>query len=81
LTPCQAALDQVESRNPADAHVSIRFARESSEQLRAMAHAAIVIQSYWRGRRARRLSNLDTLNAFASSIVKVRLIDRQIVKV
>lgn len=50
----------------------IMFARESNERLRDVAHAAIVIQRYWRGRNTRKNNSLHVLDAFSKCIVKVR---------
>lgn len=51
----------------------MRFANRPNAQLEQMGRAAIVIQKYWRNRRARNANSLEILNAFAKDVVKVRL--------
>lgn len=50
----------------------MKLAQLPGWQLQQMAHAALVIQKFWRGRRARRANSLNVLEAFKGCITKVR---------
>lgn len=49
----------------------MQLAQLPGYKLQQMAHAAIVIQKMWRGRRARQANSLNVLRAFAGCITKV----------
>lgn len=51
----------------------MQLASLPNNKLQQMAHAAIVIQKTWRGRRARRANSLAGLEAFRGCITKVGL--------